>query len=108
MSELLQLDDRNFDDEILKSETPAAVLFKSIGCPHCVKMVPVMEELADEYSGRVKLAILDVSAGQDKAIEYGVLSVPRLFLFKNGQKVEEFVGAVSKEKAAKKIEELLQ
>ncbi|MHC5034666.1 MAG: thioredoxin family protein, partial [Planctomycetota bacterium] len=63
MAEILRVTDGNFENEILRSEIPAAVLFKSAGCPHCTEMVSIVEGLAGRYSGRIKMAFLDVADG---------------------------------------------
>ncbi|MHC4591999.1 MAG: thioredoxin family protein [Planctomycetota bacterium] len=108
MAEIIRINDENFEDEILRSKVPAAVLFKSAGCPHCTKMISIVEELARRYSGRVKVGILDVADGPNTAVDHAVLSVPQLLLFKGGQKVDEMLGAVPKAQAVEKMEGLLR
>ncbi|MHC4592380.1 MAG: thioredoxin family protein [Planctomycetota bacterium] len=108
MAEIVRINDESFEDEILKSQIPAAVLFKGAGCPHCTKMMSIVEELADRYRGRIKMAVLDVGDGPNTAIEHAVLSVPQLLLFKAGQKVDEMLGAVPEAQAVEKVEGLLR
>ncbi|NQT84743.1 thioredoxin fold domain-containing protein [bacterium] len=108
MAEMITVTAENFDREILQSDSPAAVMFKSVGCPHCAVMKPGMEKIAGEYAGRLKTAIADVIKVHERAIQYGILSVPQVLFFKGGEKVDEIVGAVPKSKVVKKVKRLLE
>jgi len=88
--------DSDFDDEILKSDVPALVDFWAAWCGPCRTVGPVVEELADEYAGKVKVAKLDVDNNKQTPTKYGVRGIPTLMLFKDGQLVDQIVGAVPK------------
>ena len=100
---LLHITDANFEEEILKSSTPALVDFWAAWCGPCRTVGPVVEELAGEYTGKVKIAKLNVDDNKQTPSKYGVRGIPTLMLFRNGQVVDQIVGAVPKSK----IKELL-
>lgn len=88
--------DSDFDDEILKSDVPALVDFWAAWCGPCRTVGPVVEELADEYAGKVKVAKLNVDDNKQTPTKYGVRGIPTLMLFKDGRLVDQIVGAVPK------------
>lgn len=100
---LLNVSDGDFDQEILKSEVPALVDFWAAWCGPCRTVGPVVEELATEYAGKIKVAKLNVDENKDTPMKYGVRGIPTLMLFRNGQVVDQIVGAVPKSR----IKELL-
>ena len=100
---LLHVTDADFEEEILKSSTPALVDFWAAWCGPCRTVGPVVEELAGEYSNKVKVAKLNVDDNKQTPSKYGVRGIPTLMLFRNGQVVDQIVGAVPKSK----IKELL-
>lgn len=87
------LNNDNFENEVLKSKTPVLVDFWATWCGPCRMMTPVMDELADKYEGRVKVAKLDVDEGNDVATKFRVMAVPTLIVFKDGAAVERISGA---------------
>ncbi len=87
------INDGNFDNEVLKSEGPVLVDFWAAWCGPCKMIGPVLEDLSDEYSGKVKIAKLDVDQNQNTASQFGVRSIPTLILFENGKQKETIVGA---------------
>ena len=87
----------NFEQEVLKSDKPVLVDFWATWCGPCRMMGPVVEELAKEYEGSVKVGKLDIDENSDIAGQYGVMSVPTFLVFKNGQVAAKVVGAVPKE-----------
>ena len=107
MAETAQVTDANFDQEIKQSAVPAVVMFKSMGCPHCTKMLPIFEETAGEYPDNVKFGVSDVSEGRETAMGFGIMGVPTMVLMKGGELVDKVVGAVSKEKLKSAIDEKL-
>ncbi len=95
--------DETFNQEVLKSETPTLVDFWAVWCGPCRMVAPVVDEIAREQAGKLKVMKLDVDENQNTAMAYGVMSIPTLILFKNGQPVERIVGFRPKSDMAKKI-----
>lgn len=96
MAEVTVTDD-NFDAEVLKSEIPVLVDFWAIWCVPCRMQNPILEELAEEFDGKVKIAKLNVDENPNTAGNFGVMSIPTLMLFKNGESVKQWIGVQSKE-----------
>ncbi len=84
--------DDNFDQEVLKSDMPVLVDFWAPWCGPCQMMSPVIEDLAKEMEGKAKVGKLNVDENPQKATEYGVMSIPTLKIFKNGEIVQEMTG----------------
>jgi thioredoxin 1 len=103
----VHLSDENFKKEVLDSKTPCLVDFWAEWCGPCRRVAPVVEEIADEFQGRFKVAKLNVDEGSKTASTYGVMSIPTLMFFKDGKVVEQIVGAVAKQELVAKCEELL-
>ncbi len=103
----LSLTDENFKKEILESKLPCLVDFWAEWCGPCRRVSPIVEEIADEYRGKCKVAKLNVDEGQKTASSYGVMSIPTLMIFKDGKVAEQIVGAVGKAEIKTKIEEHL-
>ncbi|MFA5038704.1 MAG: thioredoxin [Candidatus Omnitrophota bacterium] len=103
----VHLSDANFKKEVLESKVPCLVDFWAEWCGPCRRVAPVIEEIAEEFQGKCKVAKLNVDEGGKTASDYGVMSIPTLMFFKDGQVVEQIVGAVAKEELKTKIEELL-
>ena len=91
-SEPMVVGDTNFEDEILKSNTPALVDFWAAWCGPCRAVAPVVEELAEEYDGRISFGKVNVDDNPKTASKYGIMSIPSLILFKNGEPVSNIVG----------------
>ena len=92
MAEII-LNENNFADEVLNSDKPVLVDFWATWCGPCRMVAPIVEEIARELEGSVKVGKVDVDENQALAIEYGVASIPTLMVFKNGQPVHTLVGA---------------
>ena len=99
--------DGNFDAEALKSEVPVIVDFWAAWCGPCRMIAPIIEELAGEYEGKIKIGKLDVDENQQTAIKYGVRSIPTVLFFKDGKVAETIIGAVPKSMFAEKITNLI-
>ncbi|RJR35877.1 MAG: thioredoxin [Deltaproteobacteria bacterium] len=95
-SEPLQVSDATFEDEILKSEMPAMVDFWAAWCGPCRAIAPVVEELARDYQGKVKVAKMNVDENAKTPARYGIRAIPTLIIFKGGQVLEQITGAVSR------------
>ena len=94
----------NFQAEVLDSEQPVLVDMFATWCGPCRMMGPVVEELAKEYEGSVKVGKLDIDENSDIAGQYGVMSVPTFLVFKNGQVAAKVVGAVPKEELKEAVD----
>jgi len=92
MSSLLSINSSNFEDEVIKSSIPVLLEFGASWCRPCKTLEPILEELAVEWQGRVKLVTVDVDTDGDLAMQYGVMGVPNLILFVNGEPKEQMVG----------------
>jgi len=95
--------DQNFETEVLKSELPVLVDFWATWCGPCQMMGAVVEELAKDLEGKVKVGKLNVDENPQAAEKYGVMSIPTLILFKNGEEVKTLVGFRNKEEILKEI-----
>jgi len=93
----------NFETEVLKSDLPVLVDFWAEWCGPCRMVGPVVDELAEELQGKLKVVKVNVDEAQDLAGSYQIMSIPTLLLFKGGQPVEQIVGAVPKDMLSQKI-----
>lgn len=99
-----EFDDKNFEREVLQADGPVLVDFWAPWCGPCRMIAPVVEQLADENSGSIKIGKLNVDEAPDSAQTYGVNSIPTLVLFKNGEVVERFVGVQPKSRLQQAID----
>ncbi len=93
---ILKLTQENFAQQVLQSPAPVLVDFWAEWCGPCKMIAPLLDELADEYDGKVKIGKVNVDEQQSLAAEYGVRAIPTLLVFKNGQVADQIVGARSK------------
>lgn len=98
--------DSNFEEEVIKSDSPVVVDFWAPWCGPCRVVSPVIEELATEYQGKVKVGKMNVDENQTAA-KYGIMSIPSILIFKKGQPVKTMVGAQSKDSYKKSIDEAI-
>ena len=92
MSKPIAVDDSSFEQVVLQSKTPVLVDFWAPWCRPCLMAAPVLEELAEEYSGRITIAKLDVDQNPKSAVKYGIMAIPNLIIFKNGKPASQIVG----------------
>jgi thioredoxin 1 len=93
---IITLTQENFAQEVLKSSTPVLVDFWGEWCPPCRALSPILDELADEYQGRVKIGKVNIDNQQALATEYGIRAVPTMLLFHQGQVADQIIGLKSK------------
>ncbi len=107
MAKPIEVTDATFEQEVLNSDVPVLVDFWAIWCAPCRLIAPVVEELANEYEGKLKVAKLDVDHNPNTAVKYGIRSIPTLLIFKNGQVVDQIVGAVPKQYLVERLQRVM-
>lgn len=103
----VEVTDANFDEQVLKSDVPVVLDLWAAWCGPCRMIAPIMEELAQEYDGKLKVGKVDVDVNQQTAIRFGVRSIPTVLFFKDGQLVDTVIGAGPKAVFVDKVEKLI-
>ena len=104
---IVQISDASFEEDVLKADGPVLVDFWAEWCGPCKMIAPVLEELADEYNGKLTVAKLNIDSNPETAPKYGVRGIPTLIIFKNGQAEGTKVGALSKSQLAAFIDSVI-
>jgi thioredoxin 1 len=101
---VIQLNDRNFDAEVLRSDQPVLVDFGATWCGPCKALAPIVDKIADENVGTLKVAKVDIDESPGVAQRYGIRSAPTVLLFRGGEKKAQHVGLTTKEKLLKLLD----
>ena len=107
MSAALQVTDASFKQDVLESDIPVLVDFWAPWCGPCRMVAPVVDEIAQQYEGKVKVVKLNTDENPNVASQYGIRSIPTLMIFKGGQRVDMVVGAVPKTTLANTLEKYI-
>lgn len=107
MSKLQEVNDQNFEQEVLQSDKPVLVDFWAAWCAPCRMIAPTVEQIAEQYTGRAKVVKLNVDENSQTSAKYNIKGIPTLLLFKDGAIKDQIVGATSRDVIAKMIENQL-
>ena len=107
MSKPVEITDATFEKEVLQSDRPVVVDFWATWCEPCKMIAPILEEVARDMGEKVKVAKLDVDSNNKTAGKYNIMSIPSLLFFKNGQVVDQVVGAIPKAQLVARLEKVL-
>lgn len=104
---VVEIDDKNFESEVLRSPVPVLLDFSAEWCGPCKRLQPIVEAIAVEYADRLRVAHLDIDKAQATAVKYGIMSVPTVLFFKGGKVMDQLLGYVPRDKLVEKIDPLL-
>jgi len=108
MSKVIEITDRNFEEEVMRSDIPTEVDFWAPWCGPCRMVSPVYDELSEEYLGRFKFCKINVDENTQTAVKYQIMSIPMQMFFVDGQKVDHILGAVPQSMIRSKVEDVLK
>ena len=101
---IINVTDSNFESMVLQSDIPVMVDFWASWCAPCRAIAPIVEEMSNEYAGKVRVAKMNVDENREVSTKYGIMSIPAVFIFKDGEVVEQIIGLRQKEDYVKAIE----
>jgi len=107
MSSPIAVTDATFEDEVVKADQTVVVDFWAEWCGPCKMIAPILEEVANEYDGKIKIAKVDVDSNSKTAAQFGIMSIPSLLFFKDGKVVDQVVGAIPKAQLVSRLEKVL-
>ena len=107
MAKPIAVTDAEFEQEVLQADTPVLVDFWADWCAPCHAIAPALDELAEEYDGKVKFVKIDTEENFDTMSEYGIRGLPTLLIFKGGERVDQVTGAVAKAQVKQTLEKVL-
>ena len=99
--------DKNFDEEVIKADKPVLVDFWAVWCGPCQMQNPILEEVAGQVSGKVKITKLNVDENPEVSQKFGIMSIPTLMIFKSGTVVKQFIGVQSKDTLLGELNKLI-
>ena len=103
----LEITDSNFNEEVLNADLPVLVDFWAEWCGPCKMVSPIVEELSEEYTGKIKVTKLDVDSNPQTAPSFGIRGIPTLLMFKDGAAVDQIVGAVPKTTLKERLDQII-
>ncbi len=107
MSKSVSISESNFDQVVLKADKPVLVDLWAPWCRPCLMVTPILDELSDEYEGKISFVKVDVDQNPKTATRYGIMSIPTLLIFKNGKPVSQIVGLRPKEELKQNLDAVL-
>ena len=107
MSKEMEFTDASFEEEVINSDVPVLVDFWAPWCGPCKMVAPIVEEIAGEYDGKIKVGKMNTDDNQQVPAKYGIMSIPTLMVFKNGEVAERIVGAQPKQAITEKLDTVL-
>jgi thioredoxin len=107
VKDMIELNDANFDTEVIASQNPVLVDFWAEWCGPCRAITPIVEEIAGQYAGRLKVGKVNVDYAAGTATKFGIRSIPSLLFFKDGKVVDTIIGAVPKGEILRKLDKVL-
>jgi thioredoxin 1 len=107
MSKVIEIDEANFENEVTKSEVPVMIDFWATWCGPCRMIAPHVEEASNLYSGKLKVGKVDVDNNHRIASQYSIMSIPAVMFFKNGNVVDQIIGAVPRKTLFDRIDRIL-
>jgi len=103
----VELNEANFDEEVLNADLPVLIDFWAEWCAPCKMVAPAVEEIAEEYNGKIKVGKLNVDVAAQVAARYGIRSIPTLMVFKDGRVADQVVGAVPKGQISSMVDKVI-
>ena len=104
---VLEADDNTFETEVIQASGPVLVDFSATWCGPCKKLEPIINEVAGDYDGRLKVVKVDIDKARDTAVRFGVMSVPTLVLFRDGAVKDQMVGLLSKRALSDRVDKVV-
>ncbi len=107
MTKPVSIDDGSFSEVVLKAEKPVLIDFWAAWCKPCLMVAPILDELAEEYDGKISFVKLDIDQNPQTPAKYGIMSIPSLLVFKNGEPVSQIVGFKPKGELKRSLDAIL-